>query len=745
MTRPPLPPEPLRQERVERRGVYGAFFLLALLVPALIGYDSYFQWRVPVLDCAFDKPTGLVRFVAQDSFSNYAGLMPGDVIVSIDDVPFAGWEAPTVENHLAEVRRGDQILTLELPFVPLARINLGNWLGATLTASVFWGAGVLLLRRRPRQPEVRLFFLLTQGLALALLFSLAHPQSWSAPFWMALLRTLSFQISGALWVHYSFTFPVLLGSSRRRCLWLIGLYAWMMVAVACELAPEAWIHSLGLFCNALEPPLALGILIYVYRFSTSPDVRRKLRLIIFGTLAAVIPPLLLFLLPTLTGLPGRLSLWMIGPFALVALSGHLYAISRHHLFDIDYLLNQTLVYAILLLGILALYLGLFVLIYHFRPDDWLAQALVATGLTLLVGLFFDRSRLFVQRRVARLFYGGWYDYPGVVGVISNALARSLDREYLREVLTHQVPEMMQLQPGELRFVAPGISSPSLPSTTLCFPLIFQNQEHAVWVAGLRRDGDDFHDVDRRIFLTLARQAEIALGNVLLVEMLRRQLAVIREAQHRLLRSREEERARLARDLHDGPLQLLAGLNLQLGMLISGSDVEVSLPEELSAMRSEVRSLLAELRQVCAELRPPMLDALGLGAALRALADEWSAQHHIPVHVEFPANAGLQSLPDEVSVNLYRIAQEALSNIAHHAAARAVSLRLYWDSASLVLDIRDDGRGFVIPDTFDGLAEQGHFGLAGMQERVRLIGGVWTLSSTPGAGATMQVTWSRPAD
>ncbi|MBN2006996.1 MAG: hypothetical protein JXA21_26840 [Anaerolineae bacterium] len=740
MTQPVASPELLRGEHGVWRGL---LFLLALLVPVLIGCDVYFQWRFPVLDCVFDKRSGLVHSVAQDSFSNYAGLMPGDVIVAVDGIPFAEWKPLATANYLAEVRRGDQLFTLELPLVPLARINLGNCLSATLTASVFWGAGVLLLRRRSRQPEVQLFFLLTQCMALALLFSLAHPQGWLRPFWVMLSRTLSSQAAGALWVHYALTFPVLLDSPRRRR-WLFYLYGWMALAIACELSSLLWLHYLGLFCNVLEPVLALGLLIYAHALSTSPDARRRLRIILFGSLAAVIPPLLLFFLPALGGLSGWMPRWATGPFALVALLSNLYAIARRRLFDVDYLLGQALVYAILLSGILALYLGLFVLIHHFRPGDWLAQALLAAGLTLLIGLSFDRSRLFVQRRVAYFFYGGWYDYPGVVGVISNALARSLDREHLREVLTRQVPEMMQLQQGEVHFVDPNVSLPLLPSTSLCFPLTFQNQERAVWVAGLRRDGDDFHDADRRILLTLARQAEIALSNVLLVEMLRRQLVIVREAQHRLLRSREEERARLARDLHDGPLQLLTGLNLQLGLLVSGSDVEFSLSEELSAMRSEVRSLLAELRQVCAELRPPMLDALGLGAALRALSNEWSDQHRIPVHIEFSDDAGLRSLPDEVSVNLYRVVQEALTNIARHAGAHMVFLALHWDGVTLTLDLRDDGRGFVIPDTFEGLVEKGHFGLAGMQERAHFIGGDWMLSSTPGAGTALCVTWSRSA-
>jgi signal transduction histidine kinase len=282
-----------------------------------------------------------------------------------------------------------------------------------------------------------------------------------------------------------------------------------------------------------------------------------------------------------------------------------------------------------------------------------------------------------------------------------------------------------------------------------FPLSFQGQVRGLWTAGPRRDGEDFASTDRRILKTLAHQAEIALGNVLLVETLRRQLDQIRasretltQAQHQLLRSREEERARLARDLHDGPIQALVGLNLQLGLLAPVSKESTLVGEALSAIRAEVRELLADLRQMCAELRPPMLDTLGLGATLRALTEEWSAQHDVAVHLDLPPDATLRPLPDEVAVNLYRVVQEALVNVARHAAARQVTVHLAWEDSRLVLTLHDDGRGFIVPDTFHDRAAQGHFGLVGMQERVNLIGGTLQLASAPGQGTTLRVVWQK---
>jgi signal transduction histidine kinase len=87
-----------------------------------------------------------------------------------------------------------------------------------------------------------------------------------------------------------------------------------------------------------------------------------------------------------------------------------------------------------------------------------------------------------------------------------------------------------------------------------------------------------------------------------------------------------------------------------------------------------------------------------------------------------------------------VVQEALANVARHAAARSVTIRLVWDDSRLVLTVQDDGRGFVVPAALHDLTAQGHFGLMGMQERANLIGGTWTVESAPGQGTTVRVEW-----
>jgi signal transduction histidine kinase len=311
---------------------------------------------------------------------------------------------------------------------------------------------------------------------------------------------------------------------------------------------------------------------------------------------------------------------------------------------------------------------------------------------------------------------------------------------------------MQLHLGQLWIGEPA-ARPAfkvvLPQ--LQFPLYFQGRVRGQWTIASRLDDEDFTTADRRILNTLARQAKIALSNILLVETLRRQLEELQasretlaQAQRRLLHSREEERARLARDLHDGPLQMLVGLNLQTGLLLSQWGATASpVIAALKEIRGEVQELLTELRQVCTELRPPMLDTLGLGAALRALAEDWSAQSSVAVHIDLPADATLRSLPGDVAVNVYRVVQEALSNIARHAAAQHVTLAVYDDQPGITLRLQDDGCGFRLPRSSRELIAQGHYGLVGIQERVDLIDGMLRLETAPERGTTLHLTWRPP--
>ncbi len=683
--------------------------------------------------------------------------MSGDIAGDLPEpvaLDAAGWLARALYTLVALVIPGLVVALLYSQISSgIAAANLIPLITAIAVGLAYWSAGWILLVRRFDQPISRIFFWMAQLVGIACLPALAYPQPLPIPAWIAPFDALRFQLLAPVLFHYCISFPVRLGSPRQRRWALAPIYLLGILTAFCRVAglDEPRIVT-GAYAT-LVTLTAIGVSIYVYARRSTPSDRQRLRLVIFGLALTVTPAVIFYFNARALHAAYQFPEWLAGLFMIVSPLTYIYAFTQHHLFGIDRLLNRTLVYLILSAGILCLYILPLVVLYKLLPGEWFVQALVVALLTMLVGWNFAWLRVRVERLVDRFFYGGWYTYPGVIDTVSAALARCLDREQVTEVLTRRVPALMRFQEGVLAF---GDELEAQPETVhlpyLAYPFTLQGDLRACWWVSGHPSGEDFSTADRWILKTLAEQAEIALNNVVLVEALRAQLAEIRSSretlaqiERELLRSREQERSRLARDLHDGPIQTLIGLNLQMGMLASdpaagqaggSSPIQQSIEE----MRIEVRGLLSELRQTCAELRPPMLDMLGLDAAIRALAGEWAKQHGVAVRMDLSPDIGLGSIPDEVSLNLYHVVQEALANVARHAAAKTVMISFQRHPGRLALTIEDDGVGFDPEKTLPSATARGHFGLAGMRERISLIGGKLDLRSAPGMGTRIAIEW-----
>jgi signal transduction histidine kinase len=234
----------------------------------------------------------------------------------------------------------------------------------------------------------------------------------------------------------------------------------------------------------------------------------------------------------------------------------------------------------------------------------------------------------------------------------------------------------------------------------------------------------------RLLEGLARQAGVAAYAVRLTTDLQR-------SRERLVAAREEERRRLRRDLHDGLGAQLAGLNVQAGSLrrLIGSNPEAA--EELVVeLREELHAAIAEIRRLVYGLRPPALDELGLVSALRQLAERYGSEgERLSVLVEAPED--LPHLPAAVEVAVYRIAQEALTNVVRHAQAKSCIVRLAVNE-EVALDIVDDGIG--IP----GKRTAG-VGLSSMYERAAELGGRCVIESSPKGGTQVLVRLPLPKE
>jgi PAS domain S-box-containing protein len=209
-----------------------------------------------------------------------------------------------------------------------------------------------------------------------------------------------------------------------------------------------------------------------------------------------------------------------------------------------------------------------------------------------------------------------------------------------------------------------------------------------------------------------------------------------EVQRRLLEQREQERLKIARDLHDGPVQELTGAHYALEGIIYTTEDE-ALGQGLQSIREVIKTQVAELRAFAGELRPPTLAKFGLGKALLSYAEEFQEKHpELKIQVEATQEGEL--LPQAVRLGLFRIFQESLQNIHKHAQATAVNVRLTKNSEIAALEIRDNGMGFDVPTDWLDLARQGHLGLVGMRERAEALGGQAVIISSPGQGTQVQV-------
>ncbi|MEX1364621.1 MAG: ATP-binding protein [Nannocystaceae bacterium] len=206
--------------------------------------------------------------------------------------------------------------------------------------------------------------------------------------------------------------------------------------------------------------------------------------------------------------------------------------------------------------------------------------------------------------------------------------------------------------------------------------------------------------------------------------------------HRLVRAHEDERARIAREIHDDLGQQLAALKLQLDLLRREPQVDTAMAERLATLSRATMDVATTVRGLSHGLHPGVLERLGLRPALEALARQASSSSSpsaLDVRLEPPAGPEPSSLPAELSLSLYRVAQEALANAARHSRATTVKVVLRVESSRVILSVRDDGVGMVVRG---GTGAHG-LGLLGMRERVHLVGGTLRIESAPARGTLIE--------
>lgn len=403
------------------------------------------------------------------------------------------------------------------------------------------------------------------------------------------------------------------------------------------------------------------------------------------------------------------------------------AILRYRLWDIHLLVNRTLVYG----SLTALVIGLYVVIVGslgtlLQTGGNLPVSLFGTG---IIAISFQPLRERLQRGVNRLMYGERDDPYAVLGRLSEQLEVVAASQSVLPTIVEMVADAFKLPyaaialkegeqfPIAAEYVRSSVFAPHDNGSMEILPLVYQLETIGQMILAPRAPAEAFSQSDRRLLETIARQAGVAAYNVRLTQDLQR-------SRERLVTTREEERRRLRRDLHDGLGPVLAAMSFKLDAVYNLADRDAGAVKKMSTeLKAQMQEVLADIRRIAYNLRPPALDELGLVGALKAHIASHNQVQGLQITLEAPENP--PPLPAAVEVAAYRIALEAMTNVSRHAGARHCCVRLSLPD-DLCLEVTDDGCGMP------GSVRSG-VGLTSMRERAEELGGMCVAEALPQGG------------
>ena len=423
-------------------------------------------------------------------------------------------------------------------------------------------------------------------------------------------------------------------------------------------------------------------------------------------------------------------LFLLGMLFPVAIA---IAILRYRLYDIDVIINRTLVYG----SLTTLVIGLYVIVVGYlgarvRVGNNLVVSLFATG---LVAVLFQPLRDRLQLGVNRLMYGRRDEPVAVLSQLGAHLEETILPEETLPRLVETVAQALKLpyvgvtlQVGDQAKVQAesGHASESFEA----FPLIYQGLPIGQLLVSRRAPNEEFNAADRLLLTNIARQAGAVAYSV-------RLNAALQQSRQQLVTAREEERRRLRRDLHDGLGPQLASQMLTIDAIRKLLERDPATARDLlDHLKTQSQAAIQDIRRLVYDLRPPALDELGLVEALREGVRPYGEAGN-RIEITTTPNP-LPDLPAAVEVAVYRITQEALTNVIRHSQATQCIIVIATQNHHLDLTIVDDGKGY--PANF-------HFGvgLNSMRERAEELGGTIRFENQLQGGARVQVWLPLPGE
>lgn len=695
-----------------------------------------------------------------------SGLQTGDLVIAANGRTLADWAEPLLQPNVPRpafqegdvieftvVRQGQTRIVRE----PLRRYPLAGVLaphGGTLAfVLAFQVIATYVLVRRPRGDAAQVLFVIG--------WSFCHYVIWSqglrvddlisgVGFWLYRLPTLLlYLLTFSASLHFALVFPKPRSWLHRRLYVVALLYIAPYILFALYMAALRPLSKNALdwvgrwsagewLIAALFTVLTLFVSIQAYQLNRDPVSRLQMRWVLFGTLASLGALLTFALVPrALLGyplMPAPANALLILPIPLSLAAG----ILRNRLFDIELIINRTLVYGALITIIVSvstiLVGGVGALLHPIRSVHEGHEFALSILMAAIVAVLFQPVRERLQQVVNRLMYGERDAPYTVLSRLDQRLEATLAPGAVLPTIIETVSQALKLPYAAVELLKDGevqtsISFGSASDEVYRFPLLYQSVTVGQLVVAPRAPGETLSPLDHRLLEDIAHHAGVAVHAVQLTADLQR-------SRERLVRAREEERRRLRRDLHDGLGPTLAAMSMKIDAARNQLARNPAVADELLAeLKGQMQAAIADIRQVVYALRPPSLDELGLISALQEHAAQYGQADGLQIEIQ--AHGELPALPAAVEVAAYRIALEALTNVVRHAHACCCSIRLSLADQQLELEIGDDGVG---------LADDAHrgVGLTSMQERAAELGGTCQVETRPSGGTRVVARLPLPA-
>lgn len=480
--------------------------------------------------------------------------------------------------------------------------------------------------------------------------------------------------------------------------------------------------------------------IYRYLRSSTPAQRQQTKWVVYGVSIALLG--FVGLSPVFDPAIAK------GPVAYIYLNAALsiflliipatltMAILRHRLWDIDPLVNRTLVYGALSICVVAIYtFSVLYLSRVFRTEDNFIISLLATS---VVAIIFAPLKDRLQRIVNRMLKGRHDDPYAILTELGNHLVKPIAPEAMLEVVVQTIQDALRLPFASITIHSNGMHTLSAISgessdEVYSFPIIQRGEELGTLFVSPRSPGETFTAEDQKLLDVLLSQAGPIIQNVTMTIGMKNLAQDLQESREKLILAREEERRNIRRNLHDDLAPRLAALALNAATaekyVKKDPDTATQLLEDL---RKVIRSTVEEIRTLVHDLRPPTLDELGLLGAIQERVNDLTkttqqfatTQEGPALDIQLEAPEQLPVLPAAVEVAAYRIITESMVNVVRHAQASQCLVRLAIVKGNqLMVEITDNGKGISLTPKTSG---KGGIGLVSIRERAAELGGQCTL-------------------